>query len=360
MVRVINFVPGLGSGGIAALMKEWYKRKDENVVFDIATIGKGLAYNDLIQQGCKIYDFEPISKVGIIRYIKNAYKIIIDGDYDIVHSHVGMISFFVFIAAIMAKKKYRFLHAHGTKYNQDNGKIVNSIISNILKKLSVICATHYLACSREAALYLFGKKITSKKAIIIKNGIDLSKFKYMKKEEKGKKIIGYIARFEENKNQIFLVRVLKKLIENGKSVELYLIGDGNSEKVKQVAVEEKVENYIHILPAQKNIDYYYHFMDVFAFPSLHEGLGIVAIEAQACGTPTILSPGVPREAIISNSLAKCVNLDVDLWVNQIDYFFEHPVCINIYNEIINKGYEITYSTKQLMSIYCGVKNENKG
>ncbi len=360
MVKVINFVPGLGSGGIGMLMKEWYKRKEDDIVFDIATIGgNGIAYSDLLAQGCNIFQFEPITKVGPIRYTKNIYKIIVDGDYDIVHSHVGMISFFVFIAAILAKKKNRFLHAHGTKYNKDNGKLVNSVISNILKKLSVICATHYLACSTEAAVYLFGKKIASEKAIIIKNGIDLSKFTYMKKEEKEKKIIGYIARFDDNKNQVFLLRVLKKLIERGRNVELYLIGDGDIEKIKQVASEEKVENYLHILPPQKNVEKYYHLMDIFVFPSLHEGLGIVAIEAQACGTPTILSPGIPSEAIISNDIARCVDLDSDLWANEIEYLLDHPINLNIHNAIINNGYDIISSTKHLMSIYCGVKNNGK-
>lgn len=44
-------------------------------------------------------------------------------------------------------------------------------------------------------------------------------------------------------------------------------------------------------------------MDVFVFPSIFEGLGIVAIEAQAAGLPTICSDRVPQEAFASR-LAK--------------------------------------------------------
>ncbi|MBQ7665250.1 MAG: glycosyltransferase [Synergistaceae bacterium] len=41
-------------------------------------------------------------------------------------------------------------------------------------------------------------------------------------------------------------------------------------------------------------------MDVMIFPSLSEGLGIVAIEAQAAGTHCLMSEGVPEGAVISN------------------------------------------------------------
>ena len=37
-------------------------------------------------------------------------------------------------------------------------------------------------------------------------------------------------------------------------------------------------------------------MDVFAFPSIFEGLGIAAIEAQAAGLPTLVSDHIPAEA----------------------------------------------------------------
>ena len=37
-----------------------------------------------------------------------------------------------------------------------------------------------------------------------------------------------------------------------------------------------------------------NMMDIFIMPSLFEGLGIAAIEAQINGLPTILSDGFPR------------------------------------------------------------------
>ena len=327
-IRVISFVPGLGSGGIAALMREWYKRKDKEIVFDIATIGKGMAYDELVSQGCTVYSFEPISSVGIVRYVRNAYRIIVEGEYDIVHSHVGMVSCFIFIAALLAKRRIRILHAHGIKYNRDDGRIIS------------------------AAIYLFGKRIAREKAIIINNGIDLQRFKYKEKKPGKPQVIGYISRFEESKNHIFLLKVLSLLLEHGKMVELLLVGDGDTKRIKDTAEKMHVDPFVRILPAQKSVEECYYAMDLFAFPSLYEGLGIVAIEAQACGVPTIVSPGVPDEVLIS-TLARKIELDVDRWVIEIEHMLEHPESKDVHEEIVRSGFDIDECTNKLMSVYLG-------
>ncbi len=93
-------------------------------------------------------------------------------------------------------------------------------------------------------------------------------------------------------------------------------------------------------------------MDVFAFPSVTEGLGLVAIEAQACGIPTIVSPGVPDEAMVS-SLAVKVDLDAGLWAQTIVKLLDcsHPE--DVHEQIISSGYDIVTSTKSLMEVYLG-------
>jgi glycosyltransferase involved in cell wall biosynthesis len=50
-------------------------------------------------------------------------------------------------------------------------------------------------------------------------------------------------------------------------------------------------------------------MDCFLFPSLYEGLGIVAVEAQAAGLSCILSDRVPQEASVISGLVQWMSLD---------------------------------------------------
>ena len=56
-------------------------------------------------------------------------------------------------------------------------------------------------------------------------------------------------------------------------------------------------------------------LDLFLFPSLFEGLGIVLIEAQAAGVPCLVSDTIPSEADLGMGLVKFVPLsaDCDIW-----------------------------------------------
>src|SRR5580700_603809 len=51
-------------------------------------------------------------------------------------------------------------------------------------------------------------------------------------------------------------------------------------------------------------------MDCFVFPSKYEGLGLVAVEAQAAGLPCIISDRVPSEATVNSSLVTVLPLEV--------------------------------------------------
>ena len=50
-------------------------------------------------------------------------------------------------------------------------------------------------------------------------------------------------------------------------------------------------------------------MDLFALPSLYEGLGIVAVEAQAGGVPVLASTEVPDEACVIPEIVERMPLD---------------------------------------------------
>lgn len=76
---------------------------------------------------------------------------------------------------------------------------------------------------------------------------------------------------------------------------------------KDIDIDELLERYLVI-----------QAMGIFALPSLYEGLGIVAIEAQSAGLPTICSMGVAEDANVS-SLFQRVSLDDGpaAWVSTI-------------------------------------------
>src|SRR5947209_16132756 len=59
--------------------------------------------------------------------------------------------------------------------------------------------------------------------------------------------------------------------------------------------------------------------DVLFFPSRQEGLGMVAVEAQATGMPVLASTAVPRECVVIPELYDALPLGepIELWAEAL-------------------------------------------
>ena len=104
------------------------------------------------------------------------------------------------------------------------------------------------------------------------------------------KIIGHVGRFSESKNHMFILNVLKKLVEEDPSFVALLVGDGPLKKMIEKEAEKLgLLDHIRFLGVRTDIPRLMNAFDVFLFPSLFEGFGIVMLEAQSSGTPCIAS-----------------------------------------------------------------------
>lgn len=112
-----------------------------------------------------------------------------------------------------------------------------------------------------------------------------------------------VGRIDSQKNQLFAVRCLPRLLECDAGVHLVLIGHVSNEaycgrvmaEAERLGVGGRV-CLIRGLPAdgQDLVDAY-HAADMFLLPSIHEPFGIVILEAWAAGLPVMASRvgGVP-------------------------------------------------------------------
>lgn len=91
-------------------------------------------------------------------------------------------------------------------------------------------------------------------------------------------------------------------------------------------------------------------MDVFAFPTRFEGLGIVLIEAQAAGLKCITSDNIPRETRLTDNITY-LELDKDKWVKEILQYSSGYQRNRTDDQIKNGGYDIAEEIKKLEKIY---------
>jgi len=104
--------------------------------------------------------------------------------------------------------------------------------------------------------------------------------------------VGYIGRISAGKGWDTFIKAVAKLDSN--KYEFILVGSGIkenqlNEQIRQFGIGEKIRRFP--LMSQSKLAEMYNCLDVFVFPTEREGesLGLVAIEAMACGVPVISS-----------------------------------------------------------------------
>ena len=262
-----------------------------------------------------------------------------------------------FIYLKYAKKygiKVRIVHSH---QNKAADVFLHAVRNIPLIRIGLRYANTYFACSKLAGDYLFKKK----KYHLINNAIDAKRFKYDPKVRKQMRkelgisddcfLIGNVGRLCRQKNQRFLIDVFSLVCEKVDS-KLLIIGDGELKKelethIKELNLEDKVIMHAPV----NNVEDYYQAMDMFVLPSLYEGLGIVNIEAQACGLKTIVSDKVPEIAKISDLLSFVkLNASEQEWADVIlknkDYTRKEQKDV-----LKNSGYDLDYESEKLVKLY---------
>lgn len=368
-VKVLYFVDRMLRGGIQTFVIENLKHMDKtNLQIDFLLLDDGKVYElekELRNLGSTVYKLEGIwlrKPWDFVKYCKALDDFFREHhDYKVVHMHSSSKNFMVLRKA----KKYgigvRIAHSHCIDFQTQNRikKLVGDCFKYPLKKY----ATNYFACSKEAGEWLFGKKIVnSNKFRIVHNAVDLEKYKFnveVRKQirndlkiDESTVVIGHVGRFVELKNHDFLVEVFYEFYKMHPNSKLLLIGTGVKEsEIKEKVKRLEIEENVIFVGFRENVNDYMCAMDLFVLPSKTEGLGLVLIEAQACGLKCFTSKDVvPNEVDVSKTTQfLLLNLLPKEWA---DFLIKTKI-ERVKNEDMIKqaGYDIMDTCKILYDFY---------
>jgi len=367
--RVLHIVSTMDRGGAETLIMNVYRNLDRSKLqFDFVTHGAGQgAFDEEIRRlGGKVFYIPSLGGVGPISYVRKLTKIMESNSYIAVHSHTDYQSGFPALAAKLAGIPHRICHSHSTNWPMNNSFKGKQLLKG-LQKLIKFSATHYCSCSQEAGAFLFGEKaVENNHVTILKNGIDLSQYLDETITKTGvirelglnedAKIIGHVGKFSKSKNQQFILKILKELVTRDECYIALLIGDGPlKENIEREAESIGISNNIRFLGVRSDIPRLMKAFDVFVFPSIFEGFGIVTIEAQISGTPCILSDSVPKSTDMGLGLAKFLNLDEDpnKWGEEIEKAIEmqKPGKDIRVRALSEKGFSIQQNIEEWKKLY---------
>lgn len=370
-MKILHVLGGLNRGGAETWLMHVLRNIDRDrfqMDFLVHTPDR-CSYDDEAQKlGARIiYNHTPKNPLlYAYNFIRNYRKY---GPYDVVHSHVHHYSGYVLFLARLCGVPVRIAHSHTDNRKEEEGAgLFRSSYLITMKTMIRKFATQGIAASKKAAESLFspGWESNSKWKLVY-CGIDLEPFrrsinKKIIREKVGipekAYVIGHVGRFVETKNHEFIIDIAAEIAKRMDDVYFLLVGDGPlrqrmMEKAEELGIKERV---IFTGIRSDVPDLMLGAMDLFLFPSLYEGLGIVLIEAQASGLPCVISDVVPEEADIVKPLIHrlSLNLPASIWAEKIMEMRERPYEIKkpeLTMHLLNCPFNIHNCIKDIERIY---------
>jgi glycosyltransferase involved in cell wall biosynthesis len=299
-IRVLEMIdqPFLGGGQINLLS---LAKKLDREKFEVLVCSRdGGPLVDEVKKNDIQHFPVPFSKRIGRRIIPQINTILFNKRIDILHTHGGIAGFYGRWAAWKCRTPVIVHTLHGIHYLH---------YRNFLLKHFFVLLERYFSRSTDAVIFVSeadkekGKKFKlapEEKMYTIKNGIDLSSFKEEgvlnskadKRKEVGlesfQPIVGTVARLHRQKGIACLLKAVKTISQEFPRIKILIIGGGPlSQKLKRMARQLHVKEYVWFMGERKDAQYLISLFDVFVLPSLWEGLPYVLMEASVLGKPVV-------------------------------------------------------------------------
>jgi len=367
MIRVLNVMGwGLRCGGMETRVMNYYRHIDRTKFqFDFLmptdNYKNDFYYDEAISLGAEIYSGHRVPKNCLAVKVKNSFIL-----KAIVLARVLIKNPGYKIIVIHHDKPKIALYTLVAKLFRVSARIVDSCSELPMrpsmqryKPLLRATATHYMGVSERAGISLLGDEAAGK-ITLFKHARDIESFSYCPKRRLEMRIkLGIrdafvmlnIGIIREEKNQTFLIDVLSHVSNDCPNAVLLIAGDGVTSKLglelSEKANDLGLGNSVYFLGQCSDIPSLLQAADVFCFPSLYEGLGGAAIEAQSAGLPCLISDKVPPEVkITQNTTFLPINKGPDIWAEKMLEYrsFERHETID---EMRAAGYEVRDAAKWL-------------
>lgn len=233
---------------------------------------------------------------GSLKCLPQLKKLLIDKQYDIVHTHTETGGLLLKLAHSAKGNSKFFYTPHGMSFWKDSG-LKSQLVYKPLEKWICSGMDMNLGMNMEEVDYL---KHWNKHTATYVHGIGLNVERMQTpirtynnvRSEFGLNVedvlVSSIGELDDNKNHITVIRALAQL---GRSDFKYVVcGVGpNKELLLEEATKLGVKNNVLLVGYRSDVPDILNAADIFVFPSYHEGMPVSALEAMACGLPIICS-----------------------------------------------------------------------
>ena len=348
MKRVLIILPNLNLGGTETVIMNFFRTINrDKMVFDFVVHGeKGFYEDEAVSLGARVFraptrgesflgNISAMIKIYRGQYTQNFLPKaectpLFNANYDtIIICTEHALAFVEVMVAWFCGVRTRAVWSHFSDYQGSSQ--LKRWANFFARPFLCLFANMFFACSKDAGRWLFGKyfakNLHKQNFHIINNAIDFSHFYFSPKARKAirakyeisdKFAIGIVGRLTRVKNHAFALDIFEKFCKTEKNATLLVIGDGElrGELEECVARSDFSRQVIFTGKTDCPSDYY-QALDLLIVPSLHEGLSLVTIEAQAASLHVLASDSLPPEVKISEYVLFKSLGDASAWAETI-------------------------------------------
>lgn len=284
MKKLLVIIGALSMGGAEHMVYELLKHIDRSRFQASILCYAGKLGTPIEEDIEKTIEVIYLDKGGTITLstIRSVFSKINEINPDIIHAHLGGMVYAIPWTFLHSKKRL-VVTAH-TKPSQAFNRKIEGLLKWMLRHRGK--TTKVVAVSEENHYALMEYlKVDANVCRYVNNGIDLERF--FQKEHSHFTYIN-VARQDENKNQVSIVRAFSRLYKSNMDIRLILVGDGPChqnlvEEAQRLGVSDVV-----LFPGMvSDVENYYAVSDVYIQSSFREAMPLSALEAMAAGLPLI-------------------------------------------------------------------------
>ena len=298
-----------------------------------------------------------------IKHFRKLYHILKVNKFDVFQTNIDLFNGPNLFVAWLANIPIRICHSHNSMQEKElrNGRTISiTIYQWVMRQLCWFFSNRRCGCSEEALDFLFKKRWRrDPKAVVVNNGIIISDFQKNTdilelRKQLGivnKKVIMTVGRFSSQKNPMMIADTFIELCKIRTDCELVWVGVGEMQKkIKKIIKANALESRVHFLGTRTDVNELMQCSDVFLFPSVFEGLGIVIIEAQAAGLPCLVSNTIPKSVDCGGCEFLDLKLSPKMWAKKMNNIFEQNEKPKIDSEKLQK-YSVEYMVSQMENLF---------
>ncbi|HET9589461.1 MAG TPA: glycosyltransferase family 4 protein, partial [Anaerolineales bacterium] len=306
-IRVLLVITGLATGGATNVVLDLARHFKNQPGFDLQLV-TGLippGRNDVTHLAKEMGIptrvipslVNGINPLVNLKAIADLRDVMLEGEYDIVHTHSSVAGVVGRLAALAAGIPVIIHQVHGWGLQEGMPGWARKLYLSLERFCAKFTDRIITVAEPDIQKGLNQGIGTKEKFTLINNGIDLEKFRQevdaqQVRAELGldpeSKLVGMVGRLDEQKNPLDLIRAAAIVIKNYPNVQFLVIGDGALRPdCERLIGELGLRDKFFLLGFRNDVPRILPILTITAMSSLWEGLPLAFLEAMSAGKPIV-------------------------------------------------------------------------